>query len=465
MDVASNNTDVPACLGCTQRDGQIAQLESRIRQLEQQVEALSRSSKRQAAPFSKGVPKADPKKPGRKSGEDYGTVARRAIPAVIDEVYAAALPEQCPYCGNNAFLETSVQQQYQVEIPRRPIYRQFDVAIGQCTCCGKRVQGRHRLQTSDALGCCASQVGAEAQAAIVLMNKQLGLSFGKISRFFAEVFGIELSRGGGCQIMLRMAKRCEATYHAIVRRVQQSPAIIPDETGWRIGGMLAWLHVAVSEDAVAYLVAWQRGFAASAVLIGAEYEGVMTHDGFASYLGFDLAVHQTCLGHLIRRCQMMIELASSSAAAVFPAQVKALLQEALAVRDQRDAQQITAADAVVRAQQLQEQMQQRTAPSRVNPANQRLSNHLHKNLNSLFVFLHFEGIDATNHQAEQAIRPAVVNRKVWGGNRTEAGATAQSILMSVIFTAIKQGKDILSHLSDRLRSLPGKAPPLFNSTG
>jgi transposase len=43
-------------------------------------------------------------------------------------------------------------------------------------------------------------------------------------------------------------------------------------------------------------------------------------------------------------------------------------------------------------------------------------------------------IQATNHWAEQAMRPAVVNRKVWGDNRTWAGAQVQSILMSVIRT-------------------------------
>jgi len=40
----------------------------------------------------------------------------------------------------------------------------------------------------------------------------------------------------------------------------------------------------------------------------------------------------------------------------------------------------------------------------------------------------------TNQWAEQAMCPAVVNRKVWGGNRTWAGTQAQSILMSVIRT-------------------------------
>ena len=44
-------------------------------------------------------------------------------------------------------------------------------------------------------------------------------------------------------------------------------------------------------------------------------------------------------------------------------------------------------------------------------------------------------IDATNWRAEHAIRPAVVTRKVCGGNRSWAGADSQQILASVIRTA------------------------------
>jgi hypothetical protein len=39
-----------------------------------------------------------------------------------------------------------------------------------------------------------------------------------------------------------------------VKRVQESPWIVPDETGWRIGGHMAWLHVAVGIDAVMHYV-------------------------------------------------------------------------------------------------------------------------------------------------------------------------------------------------------------------
>ena len=38
----------------------------------------------------------------------------------------------------------------------------------------------------------------------------------------------------------------------------------------------------------------------------------------------------------------------------------------------------------------------------------------------------------TNWRAEQAIRPAVVTRKVCGGNRTRHGADTQQILASIV---------------------------------
>jgi len=67
-----------------------------------------------------------------------------------------------------------------------------------------------------------------------------------------------------------------------------------------------------------------------------------------------------------------------------------------------------------------------------------------------FWFLIDPQIQATNHWAEQAIRPAVVNRKVWGGNRTWLGAQAQGILMSVIRTCVQRDCDPFHFLSNVL---------------
>ncbi|WP_010039362.1 hypothetical protein [Gemmata obscuriglobus] len=49
------------------------------------------------------------------------------------------------------------------------------------------------------------------------------------------------------------------------------------------------------------------------------------------------------------------------------------------------------------------------------------------------------------------IRTAVVNREVWGGNRTSAGAKAQGVLMSVFETCRRQALSVVDHLSQTLR--------------
>ena len=457
---AETRNDLPevACPGCVMRDRKIAELEARLAK----VEALVRSGKRQAAPFSKGVPKPNPKPPGRKSGENYGEHHRRAVPSRIDEVLEAPLPQRCPFCSGEV-RETEVVPQYQTEIPRTVIHRQINVHIGHCMCCKERVQGRHALQTSDALGACAIQIGPDAQALAVQLNKDAGLRHGKVAGVFKAAFDLDLARSAACRIMLRAAKRCEPAYQAIVRRVRQSSFIVPDETGWRIGGLLAWLHAAVGDDATAYLIHRRRGYEAAVELIGCDYEGFLIHDGWSPYEQFDLATHQTCLAHLLRRAHEMEDSAVGGAVR-FPRAIKAIFQQALAVRDQRDAGELTPLQAREQARLLREQLDRLVIPHKTNADNERFAKFLCRQQESLFTFPEFEGVDATNHRGEQAIRPAVVNRKVWGGNRTQTGAEAQSILMSVIRTAAQRGIETMSFISGTLKATLGQLPNLFPNT-
>jgi transposase len=463
--MAEPSNSTPACPRCAVLERRIAELEAHVAQLEAKVakltqllEQATRTAKRQAAPFSKGEPKATPKLPGRKPGPDYGTPAFRAAPPPrkIDEVHEAALPLNCPACGG-VVLETHLACQYQVEIPRQPICRQFNVHVGACTCCGRRVQGRHALQTSDALGAAASQLGPDLQSTLVQLNKDAGLSHGKIQRLMQTLFGIELSRSASVQAMLRAARRCRPIYQAIVRAMPQQKAIAPDETGWRIGGRLAWLHVFVAACVTCYVIDRRRGVEVAESVLGSDYAGGMTHDGWAPYDRFWQALHQTCLAHLLRRCGEMLAVASRGAVR-FPRQVKVLLGDALDLRDRREAGQVSVHGVAVAQGRLERRLDRLLEWTRADAANERLAKHLDKHRDQLFTFLRHPGLDATNWRAEQAIRPAVVNRKVWGGSRTPAGAQAQSILMSVLRSCAQQHRDALTFVS---RTLRGQHPRLI----
>lgn len=93
--------------------------------------------------------------------------------------------------------------------------------------------------------------------------------------------------------------------------------------------------------------------------------------------------------------------------------------------------------------------------------NQRLLRHLEAERDSVLTFLITPGVEATNWRAEQAIRPAVVNRKSWGGNRSWRGARTQEVTMSVIRTARQQGLDPIELMAAAGREREPKASELL----
>ena len=78
-----------------ERDG----LRRENERLRQQLDAARRAGFRQAAPFSKGTPNPHPRRPGRKSGADYGPQGHRPRPSTVDDICDVPLPLTCPNCG------------------------------------------------------------------------------------------------------------------------------------------------------------------------------------------------------------------------------------------------------------------------------------------------------------------------------------------------------------------------------
>ncbi len=93
-------------------------------------------------------------------------------------------------------------------------------------------------------------------------------------------------------------------------------------------------------------------------------------------------------------------------------------------------------------------LQALTERPRTNEANETLARHLWVHAEHGLQFLTDPSISATNYRADQALRPAVFNRKVWSGNRTEAGAEAQVIVSSVLQTCRQQVVSAFDYVRD-----------------
>lgn len=435
-----------------------ARLERENTRLKDELEAARRAGARQAAPFSKGAPRRRPRRPGRRPGAAYGRRGRRPVPTVVHETHDVALPATCPTCGE-AVTETQVAAQYQEDLPPvQPVVRRFDIHVGRCGR-GHRVQSRHPLQMSDALGAAAVQLGPHAIALAVQLNKQFGVSFGKIAALFRDRFGLHVTAGAIVRALHRVAAKGHPTYDALCETVRTSAVVAPDETGWKVGGLLHWLWVFATTMTTVYRICPGRGFAEAASVLGADFAGGLSRDGWAPYRQFTEAFHQSCVGHLLRRCR---RLQRDHPRARFPARIARILHQALAVRDRRAAGTMSSRGVDIARGHLFNQLLAALEDAGTIPDVQRFARHLTVELPAIFSFLVDPALDATNWRAEQAIRPAVITRKVnGGGNRTPHGAATQQVLTSILRTAQQRHLDADAVITTLLHARAPIVAPQF----
>src|SRR5438094_901040 len=95
---------------------------------------------------------------------------------------------------------------------------------------------------ADALGAAAVQLGPEALALAVRMNKGLGMPHGDVAAVLQDGFGLRVHRSTICRAVERVARRGQATWHALREAARRSMVNAIDETGWRVEAQLRWLR-------------------------------------------------------------------------------------------------------------------------------------------------------------------------------------------------------------------------------
>lgn len=452
-----------SCPRCERLQAEVEVLRAQVTALEAEM----RRSRRQAAPFSRGEPKTDPKPPGRRKGQ--GEFRHRTPPVEEESTESlrtlhAPLPG-CPDCGG-ALLERTSHAHWQVDLPEGiPAWTRFLTESGTCVACGTRVRSRHPAQISTATGAAGVSVGPRAKALAADLKHRLGVPYAKISDLFRTGFGLEVTPSALCQADARLADKAEPLYRELKAAVREALAVHVDETGWRIGGLSAWLWVFTGERITVYTIEPGRGHGVVLGVLGREFRGVLTADCFTAYDHHALAdwIQQKCFAHLLKDLARL-EREKTGGAVRFPRAVAALFRDALRLKDE-----LPTLDTEVfrrRWERIKIELDRLIAQARrlTDPENARFAKRLRKQREHLFTFLEYDGVDATNNAAERALRPAVITRKTGGCNKTAAGARTHAVLASVLVTLQQQGRGTLDYLCSVLQA-PGVPPPLLASPG
>ena len=136
-----------------------------------------------------------------------------------------------------------------------------------------------------------------------------------------------------------------------------------------------------------------RSFDDAVTILGADFAGVLVRDGWAPYRRFTGALHQSCLAHLFRRCRT---LRADHPRSPWAARVQAVLTDALALRDRRDAHAITEQGLAGARGRLLARLGRLIDTAPALPAAQRFARHLDREFPAVLAFLWAPDVDATN---------------------------------------------------------------------
>jgi transposase len=426
------------------------ELAKALREALGRVEKLERESARQAGPFRrreelKVKPEAK-KKLGRQPGHRG---AFRQQPPDFDETILVTL-DNCPKC--NAPVERGqMLTQYIEELPPiKPVVTRLVTWSGECPNCGE-VHSTHPLQTSRAQGAAGVQLGPRAQAFGILLNKHYGVPLRGACKILQQGFGLSLTSGGLSQLIQRAGKKLEGHYDQLIEQIRHSDAVYADETSWYVGGPGHWLWVFTTPHSTVYRIASSRGHPVAAKVLGSDFAGVLVSDCASIYNKFPGPQHK-CIAHHLQALKRQRQLPNMSDPSYLDAWDR-LWQDVLELTRLRGT--LAADEFAARRLQLTATVDELLAREVTQLGDRKFRTRMANARPHLLGCLHHP-VDPTNNRAERAIRPAVVARKISCGNKTDRGAKAAEILMSLVTTAHQQARDFLTDLaaSLSLQALP-----------
>lgn len=433
--------------------GQLAEVQSVVADLKKKLEEKTRASKRQAAPFRKDEeqkkPEQEKKRPGRKPGHRRDA---RPVPSEVDRTLHAPV-DVCPDC-RVPLEDITTHDQYQTDIPPvKPIVTKFEVQVGTCPCCGKRVQGQHPEQTSQSLGAANHSLGPRATAIAADLKYRLGLPFRKIADVFGRYFNLPCCAGAIVRRAARLSDAGRGVVDVLKLQIRSRAIVHADETGWWKGGEKTYLHTLASDDIVLFLVGNRSNDIAWDIL-GPDFTGRVCCDGYA---GYDIFLTARCNAHPLRRVRDLLKAEIADQASL--EDIQQLLYGGLALRDRRKELTDRGYRRLVSIHKGKVHQWVEANANHEDEAVGRLARHLQKYEREFLLYLDDPQIPATNNYGEGTLRFAVLLRKIGCCNRTDRGVETFETLSSLLATFARRGKDFIAWAIELLQGTSPKYVP------
>ena len=372
------------------------------------------------------------KKRGRKKGHPGESRMAPPKPDRTEDLFL----ETCPHCDTRLGDPFGYRDHIVEELPKIIrllviLYRHYRY---YCPGCRRVVEaGPHPEEPRH------GKLGLRALLFCADLKHRMGVPFRKIREVLGSLGSISISSGAIQQGMIRLATLFTGTYLSLIEVLRKANVVHADETGWKMDGLRWWLWVFTNSELTVFHAAPTRGGEVPRAILGENFIGTVIADFYAAYNNLP-GKAQKCLVHFFRELKVCAAR-GSPAFLVFRDRVTKLLKQAIALRSRRE--KMTETAFARRVSKIRRRLGECRRGSSTDPDVERLKNRMSIFRDEFLTFLTEPGVDPDNNRAERAVRPGVVFRKISGGNRSEKGAEAHAILMSIIQTCRQQGTTIM----------------------
>jgi transposase len=402
-------------------------------------------------PYLKTNPGGRRKRPGRKDGHPG---ARRTTPDPNRHV--AHRLESCPECHGPLTRTKQTRTRLTEDIPEAitPVVTEHTIHRDWCPHCRKAVEP----VVTDALP--GATLGHRTLVLSAWLHYGLGNTLAQIVAVFNHHLTLKVTPGGLIQMWYRLQAILFAWYLEIQAQALGSAVLHGDETGWRVDGKTHWLWCFTTTDLTYFMIDRSRGSPALRKFFQDEFAGTLVTDFWGAYNKIVCARRQTCLVHLLRELKTVDKYGRPGPNwPAFAKKLRRLLGDAIRLKKREDT---PIEEYTSRRARLSVRLDELIDTQWEDKDAQRLIKRLRRHRDDLLTFLDEPEVPFDNNHAERAIRPAVMIRKNSFGNRSDRGADAQAVLMSVYRTLQQRGhaplQTVVTSLTAYLKT--GKLPPL-----
>jgi len=425
--------------GYTQElEDQNAQLKAKLTALHRRQFKANRKASPPAAPQSQQT-----RKPGAPKGHPGW---HRPKPTHIDQTHTVAAPDVCPHCQSTdltPIAETKEHLQEDIVLSARTHVTCFKHRQAFCVNCRRPVI---QAAEGEMLNC---PIGPKTKALAVFLRYGMRVPYRKVKELFHVLFGMRFVPASAMGFDRAVTLKGQPLYEDLKEKLRVAAAANADETSWRQDGITHYLWYAGNEELAVYHIDRHRSAEAAKLVLGDDFAGVLTTDGYAAYNAVNAKERQTCLAHLIRNCneirqeiQLKAPRFQDSQALEFVDEVGSLFKNACAQGGKLRAGKISPATALKQRRGFYRQLDRICARPLVDQkalALQRRMTDADKDKPRLFTFLKHPHLQPTNNQAERSLRGMVIFRKICMGTRSPTGSHTHSVLPSLLLTAQRQG--------------------------